>query len=143
MTYALSWPLQKAVFALVAGDPGIAALATGGVHDEPPHGADPGGIDGPYIVLGDENVSAWSDASCDGAVHSLQISAIADNDGFAVLKQIGGRVSDLLIDAEPELDRGRVVSANFIGGLTRRIDQGRRRRLDLRFRIVVEDDPSS
>ena len=140
MTYALSWPLQQALYALLATDGEITTLAPGGVFDEPPHEVDPAAAPGPYVVLGGETVEPWFDKTAQGAVHTLRLSVHGDAEGFSALKQIAGRLSDLLIDADPGLSRGRVVNANFAAGATAKADQGRRRRIDLRFRFVVEDD---
>lgn len=141
MTYALAWPLQQSIFAHLAADLGVSALLGGAIYDAPPHASD--GADDVYAVLGDERVSPWADRDADGAAHEFTISIHAADRGFASAKQAAGAVCDALIDADLPLSRGVVVGVFFLGAATAREDQGASRRIDLRFRILVEDAPAA
>jgi len=138
MTYAFSWPLQQALFAALGADATVAALAGGRIYDAAPHAAaDP--QDGPWIVIGDEQVDAWSTASDRGAAHAVQISVVCGAGGFGALKRLADAVCAVAL-GPLGLSRGRVVSANFLGGRTRRIEGAGLRQIDLRFRLAIEDN---
>lgn len=141
MTYAFSWPLQQAIHAALTDNPTLADLVAQRVHDDPPHTSTTGSEGLPYILIGDEQVDAWSTATDRGAVHAVQISVISAQRGFAVLKRIAGAVCEVML-APLSLSRGRIVTATFLGGRTRRIERDALRRLDLRFRLAIEDDLS-
>jgi len=138
MSYAFSWPLQQALFAALAADDTVAALAGGRIYDAAPHAAaDPQA--GPWIVLGDEQVDAWSTATDRGAAHAIQISVVGGGGGFAALKRLAGAVCDVAL-GPLGLSRGRVVTASFLGGRTRRIEGAGLRQIDLRFRLAIEEN---
>lgn len=139
MTYALSWPLQQGVFQLLSADPGVAALTGGRIHDAPlpPEAeAEPDGI---YVTLGDETVRDWSTASDRGAEHLVSIAVHAPRRGYAEAKQAAGAISDALLGGTVTLSRGRVVLVRFVDARTRRQENGALRRIDMRFRMTVED----
>jgi hypothetical protein len=138
MSFACSWPLQKALFAALAADPAVGALAGARIWDEGDAAAVLAAGGGPCVILGDETVEPWSTASDEGAAHVVTISALSEAGGFSALKRLAGAVCDVAL-APLTLERGRVVSSRFLGGRTRREEKGRARRVELRFRIVVED----
>jgi hypothetical protein len=141
MTYAFSWALQRAVFAALSSDPALAEAAGGRVYDEPPHGADLGSDAAPYVLIGEERVEPWSTATDRGAAHAIRVTVVAGPGGFGAAKRAAGAVCDRLLGALP-FEGGRVVNASFLGGRALRAGDGRRR-IELRFRIVVEDDPAT
>jgi hypothetical protein len=136
MTYAFSWSLQQALFAALRADPALAALIGDRVYDAVPHRATQS--DAPYVLIGDEQVAAWSTASDTGAVHEIAISAVSMAPGFAVAKEVAAAICNAL-DGPITLARGRIVSTQFLGGRTRRGRRGELRRVDMRFRIAIED----
>lgn len=133
MTYALGPSLQSALYALLAGDPALAALVDA-VHDAPP----PGTPQGTYAVLGEDEALDRGDATGPGAEHRLTISVVSDADGFLAAKRAAARITDLLTWATPPLTGGRVVAIWFQDARARRQDGGTIRRIDLRFRARVE-----
>jgi hypothetical protein len=134
---AFSWPLQQALFAALRAHPDVAALAAGGVHDAPPHAAE--GAAGPYVLLGDETVEPWGAADAEGAAHLVQISAIGPDHGFGALKRLAAAVCDVGL-GPLTLTRGRVVGAHFLGARARRVEAHGLRQIEMRLRIVIEDD---
>jgi hypothetical protein len=137
VSFAFAWPLQQALFAALRAHPDIAAMAGGRVHDEPPHGAEGALADGPIVILGDESVEPWGTATDAGAAHAVQIAVVSAERGFGPLKRLAGAVCDVAL-GPLSLSRGRVVNQSFLGGRTSRAEGGLRR-IDLRFRIAVED----
>ena len=141
MTYALSWPLQEAVYGVLTGDTAVTALADVRVHDEPPHAQD--ASVGVYVTLGPETARDRGAADAALARHDFTISVHSDqrhgDEGFAELKKLGGAVSDALAGSTPSLSRGRVLSIRFLRATARRTAKPPRRRIDLVFQALLED----
>lgn len=134
MTYAFSWGLQQALHAALTADATVAELAGGRVWDEPPAEA----AEGAYVLLGEERVEPWGTATERGAVHEISLSVVGEARGFGGLKRLAGAVCEAVAGLSA-LPAGRVVAARFEGGRARRATSREPRRVDLRFRIVVED----
>ena len=135
MTYALAAGLQAAVYDRLARDPDLRALRVA-VHDALPAGTPPG----TFAVLGPEEALDRSDASGAGAEHRLRVSVYSNAAGFQGAKEAAAAVSDALLAPEvPELPRGRVVGVWFQRAVAVRERTGGARRIDLIFRIRVED----
>ncbi len=152
MTAALSLPLQRALYAHLTSDPAVLA-ALGGPHlyDAPPHADAPGARRGrAFVLIGEERVDPWFDQSADGAEHRLQFRVVSFSPGFSEAKRIAGALSDALLGPPPALERGRIVRVQFLGSEARRGGAGGAdgaaelvsRRVDLRFRAILEDDPA-
>ncbi len=135
MSFALSGPLQAAVYAALSGDAALAALVGDAVYDAVPSGALPE----IHVRLGSETVRDASDQSGAGAVHRFIVSVITTSPGFASAKAVAGAVSDVLHDAHLTLSRGRLVSLQFENAKARRIDAAAARQIDLRFQARVQD----
>lgn len=141
MTAALSWPLQQGLFARLVSDEALTSLLGGPkVFDAPPHLDGPEAVRPPYVLLGDETITPWFDKTQGGASHDLVFTAVSSGDGYAEAKAIAGAVSDVLEGAPPALSRGRIVRLQFLGATARRDVGGVRRRVDCRYRVIVEDD---
>jgi hypothetical protein len=136
MSFALSGPLQMAVFAALSNDAALTALVGSDIYDAVPSGSLPP----MYVRLGSETAIDASDVSGAGAVHRFTVSVITTNPGFAGAKAVAGAVSDALHDADLALSRGRLVSLQFDRATARRIDTASARQIDLRFRARVQDD---
>lgn len=139
MTYALSWPLQEAVYGTLTADATLTALVGDRIYDAPPHFAADEAPGEPWMTLGDERVDDWSTKDGAGAVHVLTIAVHAPARGFAEAKKVAGAVCDALLDAAPAPARGHVVHIGFVSGRTRRSDNDLMRRIELRFRVLIED----
>lgn len=141
MTFALSWPLQQALFGAIRNDAACAALLGDRIHDAaPPFGPD-AGAEGLYLTLGDETVADWSTASDRGARHRVVLTVHAPRRGFAEAKQAAAAVGDVVLGGNLALSRGRVVNTRFAGARTRRAEADQLREVELRFEITVEDTP--
>ena len=133
MSYLAGAALQEAVFQHLQSDADLGAEGIA-IHDAPP----PGSPRGTYVVLGPEDVIDRSDASGPGAEHRFSVTVVSDAAGFAVAKRIAGRVSATLEDAPLALGEGRLVGLWFHQAQARRIEGGRGRRIELRFRARIE-----
>ena len=142
MSYSLAWPLQAAVFGALSGDATVTGLVGARIYDEAPHAAT--AEPGPYITLGPEAARVWGAQDTQGARHEFVVSVHEDEQtaggGFGALKQIAGAVSDVLVDAEPALAGGRVVYIRFLKAQARRRGKPSRRRIDLTFQALLEDE---
>lgn len=133
MSYASAAALQGALFQLLTGDAALAALVAA-IHDSPP----PGTPKGTHVILGEDEALDRGDASGPGAEHRLTVTVVSDAAGFLRAKQAAGRISDLLDQAAPVLPGARLVGIWFQDARARRLEGGRVRRIDLRFRARVE-----
>ncbi|WP_209425717.1 DUF3168 domain-containing protein [Pararhodobacter sp. SW119] len=133
MSYSCAADLQGAIFQLLQADPDLASAGVP-VHDALP----PGAPRGTYVLLGPEDVIDRSDASGPGAEHRFTISVVSDAAGFSTAKRIAGRVSVLLQDPPLDLGPSRLVHMWFHQAQARRIDGGRGRQVELRFRARIE-----
>lgn len=133
MSYTAAADLQEAVFRHLQADPELSALGAP-IHDAPP----PGTPRGTYVVLGPEDVIDRSDTSGPGAEHRFSVAVVSDAAGFATAKRVAGRVSDLLADPPLTLGTGRLVGLWFQEAQARRIEGGKGRRVELRFRARIE-----
>lgn len=139
MTYALSWPLQAGLYKAVCESPDCNQHLEGRVFDAAPPNQGQTLLDEIYVTFGDEDVTDWSSSTTIGAVHTITVSVFAPRRGFAGAKQAAAAVSDAILTGDITLARGTVVNAQFIDAKTRREDGDTLRRIDLRFRITVQD----
>jgi len=135
MSYALSAPLQAAVFQALSADVDLTTLVGTGIYDALPSGTLPS----LYVSLGPETVEDASDNTGVGAVHLFTVAVMTENPGFASAKTVAAAISDVLHDADLTLSRGRLVSLTFERAIAGRVDGGTGRKIDLRFRARVED----
>lgn len=135
MSYGASAALQTAIYQHLLSDPEVSALVGSNIFDAAPSGAVPP----VYVSLGPEDVLARNDKSGNGAVHRFTISVVNEGAGFQAAKVLAGAISDSLHNRKPALNRGRVVRMQFLKATARRIGQGARRRIDLRFEARIED----
>ncbi|MEM1162092.1 MAG: DUF3168 domain-containing protein [Pseudomonadota bacterium] len=139
MTYALSWPLQQAIYGLMSQDAACAAWFADRVYDAPPHFQAEAAPDGLYLTFGDEDVTDWSTADDAGAEHLVRITVHAPRQGFAEAKQAASAVSDAILGGDLAPSRGHVVNARFVDARTRRRDDDGLRQIEMRFRLRLED----
>ncbi|MEL7459773.1 MAG: DUF3168 domain-containing protein [Pseudomonadota bacterium] len=135
MSYGSGAALQEAVYQHLAGDTALLGLIGPAVFDALPQGPVPE----VYVALGREDVRDRSSKTCSGAVHRFVISVVADRGGFARAKAAAAAVSDALVDAALTLDRGHLVSLQFLRAQARRTQAGQARRIDLTFQAFVSD----
>lgn len=136
MSYGVAAALQAAVYEALSGDAALVALVGDAVFDAPPAGPLPG----TYVTLGPELTRDRSDQTGHGALHRITVSVVTDGAGFQAAKDVAAAVSDVLVDADLPLARGRLIYLNFERALARREGSGARRRIDLWFRARVQDD---
>ena len=136
MSYATSEALQVAVYDALSTDGALADLLNGAIFDAAPEGPLPE----TYLALGTEDVRDRSNKTGLGADHRLTLQIVTTLAGFRGAKAIAGRVSDILVNADLSLARGRLVSLRFLRARAVRTRSGEGRRIDLTFRALVEDD---
>lgn len=136
MSYGVAAALQAAIYGRLSGDAGLAGLVGTAIFDTAPSGTLPP----VYVSLGAEDVRDRSDFDGHGAQHEFMVSVICDSGGFQLAKSAAAAVSDALVDADLALERGRLISLDFLRATARQTGKGQSRRIDLRFRARVEDD---
>ena len=136
MSFAMSGPLQTAVFGALVADGALAAIVGDAIYDAVPTGTPPE----IYVRLGTEVTTDASDRSGGGALHRLSVSVITSLPGFAQVKAAAGAISDALHEADLTLTRGRLVYLRFERARAVRTESAATRQIDLRFAARVQDD---
>ncbi|SFB83548.1 DUF3168 domain-containing protein [Tropicimonas isoalkanivorans] len=136
MSYGTSVALQAAIYQHLLADPALAALVGADIYDAVPSGLVPS----LYVSLGPETVMPAGDKTAEGARHRFTVSVVSDGGGFLDAKAVAVAVSDALHGAKPALQRGTVVQMRFLKATAKRVGAGAKRRVDLRFEALVEDD---
>lgn len=139
MSVALSGELQGAVYGVLAGDTVLAALVGTDIYDAPlPSG---GALPvGEHVTLGEEIVKPFDSVTSSGGVHDFDITVHSTANGFAAAKVVSGVVGDILIDANLSISGGNLVSLRFLKARAKRGNAPELRRIEMRFRAVVEDN---
>ncbi|WP_300029401.1 DUF3168 domain-containing protein [uncultured Roseobacter sp.] len=135
MSYAMSGALQAAIYDALTTDAALAALVGSDIYDAVPAG----NVPETWVSLGRERVRDASDQTGAGALHTVEISIITTQPGFAGAKAVAGAVSDVLHDADLTLSRGHLVFLRFERAQARKIDNNAGREILLRFRARVAD----
>ena len=135
MSYGAAAALQSAVFAALSDNSALSGFVSGAIFDAEPAGVLPE----TYVSIGPEKVRSASDGSAGGAVHEISISVVTEEAGFAGAKTVAAAISDILVDADLPLSRGRLVSLRFLKAKAMRDDVGSNRRIDLSFRARIDD----
>lgn len=130
MSYGAAAALQAAVYQRLTE-----ALVEVTIFDAPPDRTGKG----TFILIGPEEVVDQSDKTGGGAEHRVSVSVISDAAGFMSAKELAVQASDALVNTPLTLVRGRVVSIRFTRAVARRLRQGEARRIDLSFRVRVQD----
>jgi hypothetical protein len=136
MSYAMSGALQAAIYTALTTDAALNALVGNDIYDALPNGTLPE----TYVSLGRERVRDASDQSGDGALHSVDISVLTSQSGFAAAKAVAAAISDALHGADLSLSRGRLIFLHFERAEARKIDNSSGREIRLRFRARVGDE---
>lgn len=129
MRYRGAAQLQAAIHArlsAVAGVPVVDALP-------------PGPAPATYVLVGAEEVRDASDLSGPGAEHRVTVSVISAAAGFLAGKDVAARLTEAMEDGLPSPEEGRIVSVRLVRAMARRAEAGALRRIDLTFRIRVEE----
>lgn len=135
MSYALSAPLQAAVYSALTQNVLLTGIVGDAIYDAMP----PGELPPIYVRLGAETVRDTSDGTGAGAEHRFTVSVVSDAPGFADAKAAAGAISDILHHADLNLSRGRLVSLRFERASARTVAAAQTRQIDLRFRARVDD----
>ena len=139
MTYALAWPLQKAIYELLSATPTLVSMVGDRIHDGAPQERVPGVENGLSVVIGDDAAQDWSSSDGNGAQHLIGVAIIARERSFADAKAAAAAISDALLHEAISLERGRVVHVAFHSARTKREERDALRRIEMRFRVLVED----
>lgn len=138
MSFALSADLQGAVFQALAGDAALAVLVGAEIYDAPlPVG---GALPvGEYVTLGEEIVKPFNSMTSQGGVHDFDVTVHSTANGFGAAKTVGGAIGAVLIDANLTVTGGALISLRFLKARARRGVAPELRRIEMRFRAVVEN----
>jgi len=132
MSYAATAALQGAVFGALSADGAVAALSGGAIFDALP----PGPVPELYVSLGPERANDRSDKTGQATTHVFPVTVVSERAGFQRAKDLAAAISDALAGADLALNRGRLISLNFLRARARRISG--RREIEIWFRALVD-----
>ncbi len=138
MSLALSGALQGAIYSALTGDAALVALVGVEIYDAPlPSG---GALPlGEHVTLGEEVVKPFGSVTSSGGVHDFDVVVHSTANGFAAAKTVAAAVSGVLVDADLAVVGGHLVSLRFLKAKAKRGVAPELRRIEMRFRAVVED----
>lgn len=126
--------LRAAMRAAIAGDAAIVASLGGAkIYDEAPRSIAP-----PYVLFSDTQARDWSSDLSPGAEQFLVISIVSTHRGAAEGLGVAQQLVTLLDQAPLALQDHRLIDLRYVSMETRREQQGRFARVNLRFRAVTE-----
>ncbi|MBG0800823.1 DUF3168 domain-containing protein [Methylocystis sp. H4A] len=125
--------LRKAIRAYLLADAGFAATLGQKLYDEAPRGAEP-----PYALFGEAQLRDWSADLSPGTEQFFTIGVTSTMRGLSEALELAQRIADLLDEAALSLEGHRLVDLRFLSLETRRDQNGRFARVNLRFRATTE-----
>lgn len=125
--------LRKAIRAYLLADAGVAATLGQKLYDEAPSGAEP-----PYALFAEAQLRDWSADLSPGAEQLFTIGVTSTTRGLSEALQLAQRIADLLNEAALSLEGHRLIDLRFLSMETRRDQNGRFARVNLRFRATTE-----
>lgn len=139
MSLNLSGELQGAIFTKLSNDPTLVSLVGSEIYDAPlPSG---GGLpEGEHITLGEETVLPFNSMTSSGGVHDFFVTVHSTANGFNGAKDVSSAVCKALVDENLSLNNGHLVSLRYMKARARRGVAPELRRIEMRFRAVVEDN---
>lgn len=138
MSMSLSVALQGAVFAALSGDAALIALVGTEIYDAPlPVG---GSLPaGEYVTLGEEVVKPFDTVTSSGGRHDFDVTVHSPANGFSAAKTVSAAIASVLIDANLTIPGGSLISLRFLKAKAKRGVAPELRRIEMRFRAVVEN----
>lgn len=126
--------LRKAIVARISADAAlIAALGGAKVYDEAPRAIEP-----PYVLFADTQMRDWSTPELRGAEQFFTLSVISTQRGAREALDIAQRLVELLDEALLTVEGHHLVDLRHLAIETRREQNGRLARANLRFRATTE-----
>jgi hypothetical protein len=126
--------LRRAVFACLAADAQLTTLlGSAKIFDEAPRGSE-----APYVLFADWQMRDWSTGDGRGAEHFLVVAVISTERRTREAIEIARRVVELLDEAMLTLEDHALIDLRFQTMETRREQNGRFARANLRFRATTE-----
>jgi hypothetical protein len=125
--------LRKAIRAYLLADAGFAAAFGQKLYDEAPHGTEP-----PYALFGEAQLRDWSADLSPGAEQLFTIGVTSTTRGLSEALELAQRIADLIDESPLNLQDHRLIDLRFLSMETRRDQNGRFARVNLRFRATTE-----
>lgn len=125
--------LRKAIRAFLLADSGFAAALGDKLYDEAPRGVEP-----PYALFADVQLRDWSADLSPGAEQFFTLGVTSTMRGLSQALELAQRIVGLLNEAPLNLQDHRLIDLRFQSMETRRDQNGRFARVNLRFRATTE-----
>ncbi len=126
--------VRKAIRAKVNATPQFRNFLNGGtIFDEAPRGIEP-----PYGYFGEAQMRDWSVDDVPGAEQYLSLSIVTLHHGVSAAVEIGQLIIELIHHAPLALDDNLLIDFSFLSMETRREQNGRLAKVNIRFRATTE-----
>ncbi len=125
--------LSTTIRAYLLTDAGFAAAFGQKLYDEAPHGTEP-----PYALFGEAQLRDWSADLSPGAEQLFTIGVTSTTRGLSEALELAQRIADLIDESPLNLQDHRLIDLRFLSMETRRDQNGRFARVNLRFRATTE-----
>lgn len=126
--------VRKALRARINATPEFRSFLNGGtIFDEAPRDIEP-----PYGYFGETQMRDWSADDVAGAEQYLNLSIVTLHRGVSATVEIGQLIIEQLNHAQLPLDDNLLVDFSFISMETRREQNGRLSKVNIRFRATTE-----
>ncbi|PPD17550.1 MAG: hypothetical protein CTY30_07055 [Methylocystis sp.] len=125
--------LRKAIRAYLLADAAFAAAFGQKLYDEAPHGTEP-----PYALFAESQLRDWSADLSSGTEQFFTIGVTSTMRGLSEALELAQRIAGLLNEAALVLQDHRLIDLRFLSMETRRDQNGRVARVNLRFRATTE-----
>ncbi|MBM3562081.1 MAG: DUF3168 domain-containing protein [Alphaproteobacteria bacterium] len=125
--------LRKAIRAYLLADAGFAGVLGEKLYDEAPRGLEP-----PYALFADAQLRDWSADFSPGAEQFFTIGVASTMRGLSEALELAERIAGLLNEAPLTLQEHRLIDLRFQSMETRRDQNGRIAKVNLRFRATTE-----
>ena len=125
--------LRKAVRAYLLADAGFASILGEKLFDEAPRGMEP-----PYALFADAQLRDWSGDLSAGAEQFFTIGVTSTMRGLSEALELAQRIARLLNEAPLTLQDHQLIDLRFQSMETRRDQNGRIAKVNLRFRATTE-----
>jgi hypothetical protein len=126
--------LRKAIIARLIADVGfVASLGGQKLFDEAPRNVEP-----PYVLFAEAQMRDWSVAQSRGAEQFITIAVVSTARGVTEALELAHNIVELLDEAPLSLQGHALIDLRYIAMETKREQNGRFARVNVRFRAATE-----
>jgi hypothetical protein len=136
MSYLYGQELQVAVYQALINHTELSTVSGGHIYDALPAGIAPE----TYVLIGEDKTTDRSDMTAKAARIDITLTVVSSSDGFSQAKLIAAEICNALEETPLVLSAGKVAEFQFRSAKTRRDTANLKRRIDLIFRTLIDEE---